>query len=165
VSAPTLRQRVRSAIRMQARADGNATAAKVTLEEATAELGQDVMASAVAWHAFGPPAASGMCDAGERRDALEFLMGVVREMEESGTPAEYRSRFEGAVDTLAHTLPPIMGAKDAGERIGVLVTNLGKLRPPLVPVATVSGRIPIFLEVDVEAARERRQGRRLERAA
>jgi hypothetical protein len=159
MSVPTHRQRIRSAIRGYARANDPASAAKVTLEEAAAELGTPVLASAVAWSAFGPPSASNLCDAGERRDAEEFLMGVLREMEEAGAAPEYRARMESAIDTLAHTLPPIMGAKDAAERLGMLVTNLGKLSPPLVPETVISGRVPVYLAVTVEQAAQRREGR------
>jgi hypothetical protein len=135
MSVPTHRQRIRSAIRGYARANDPASAAKVTLEEAAAELGTPVLASAVAWSAFGPPSASNLCDAGERRDAEEFLQGVLREMEEAGAAPEYRARMESAIDTLAHTLPPIM------------------------PETVISGRVPVYLAVTVEQAAQRREGR------
>jgi hypothetical protein len=60
---------------------------------------------------------------------------------------------------LVNTLPPVMGAKDAAEMLGMAVPNLRKLSPPLEPAEVVSGRIPLFLRSDVEAVARRRAAR------
>jgi hypothetical protein len=167
MTPPTLRQRVRSAIRMFARAEGDGSAALAALEESIAEVGLYAVRQAADYmglqddghNGAGPAPAQASISEMTREDAEGVLRGVLREMQESDGPALYSSRFEDAIETLVNTLPPVMGAKDAAEMLGMAVPNLRKLSPPLEPVEVVSGRIPLFLRSDVEAVARRRAAR------
>jgi hypothetical protein len=58
-------------------------------------------------------------------------------------------------------LPPLLGAAEAADVLGMKATNLKRLSPPLpVARAVISGRIPVYRESDVMAAKERRDARR-----
>lgn len=57
-------------------------------------------------------------------------------------------------------LPPLMGAQEAADVLGMKATNLKRLSPPLPVAAVVSGRIPIYLASDVREAKARRDARR-----
>jgi hypothetical protein len=57
-------------------------------------------------------------------------------------------------------LPPLMGAAEAAAMLGMKTTNLKRLSPPLPVAARISGRLPVYREADVMAARERRDERR-----
>jgi hypothetical protein len=165
VTPPTLRQRVRSAIRMFARAEGDDLAARVTIEEGMAQLGTAsmVMAACDALPVGGQngsqpvPAQATMLEI-TREDAEARLRDLASRMERDGHESE-ADDIRDAIEVLSMTLPPIMGAKDAAEMLGMVTTNLHKLSPPLEPVAVISGRIPVFLRTDVEAVARRRAAR------
>jgi hypothetical protein len=57
-------------------------------------------------------------------------------------------------------LPPLLGAAEAADVLGMKATNLKRLSPPLPVAAVISGRIPVYRESDVMAAKERRDARR-----
>jgi hypothetical protein len=166
VTPPTLRQRVRSAIRMFARAEGDGLAAMVTIEEAVAEIGADTFRSVavdvLALHdgrnGSQPVPAQATVLEITREQAEALLRDVAQNIEEGGDE-RFADDVRDAIEVLSMTLPPIMGAKDAAEMLGMAVPNLRKLSPPLEPVAVVSGRIPLFLRSDVEAVARRRAAR------
>jgi hypothetical protein len=58
------------------------------------------------------------------------------------------------------SVPPLMGAAEAADVLGMKATNLKRLSPPLPVAAVISGRIPVYRESDVMAAKERRDARR-----
>jgi hypothetical protein len=58
------------------------------------------------------------------------------------------------------SLPPLLGAAEAADVLGMKATNLKRLSPPLPVAAVISGRIPVYRESDVMAAKERRDARR-----
>jgi hypothetical protein len=163
MTPPTLRQRVRSAIRMFARAEGDELAARVTIEEGMAQLGTAPMVMAacdalpVGNGAAPVPAQATMAEI-TRGEAEALLHDVARAIEEEGNE-RFADQVRDAIDVLVNTLPPVMGAKDAAEMLGMAVPNLRKLSPPLEPVEVVSGRIPLFLRSDVEAVARRRAAR------
>lgn len=167
MTPPTLRQRVRSAIRMFARAEGDGLAAAATLEEATAELGIDALRQVAidtlglrdGFNGGGPPTPLQATFAEIRRDEAEALLRRVAERIHDDGHREMASQVGEAIDVLAGTLPPIMGAKDAAEMLGMITTNLHKLSPPMEPDAVISGRIPVFLRSKVEAVARRRAAR------
>jgi hypothetical protein len=51
-------------------------------------------------------------------------------------------------------------AAEAADVLGMKATNLKRLSPPLPVAAVISGRIPVYRESDVMAAKERRDARR-----
>jgi cob(I)alamin adenosyltransferase len=53
-----------------------------------------------------------------------------------------------------------MGAAEAADVLGMKATNLKRLSPPLPVAAVISGRIPVYREADVMAAKARRDARR-----
>jgi hypothetical protein len=72
----------------------------------------------------------------------------------------------------ATAVPPLMGAAEAADLLGMQATNLKRLSPPLLPVrdtegnpVIISGRIPAYLRSDVMAAKERRDARDARKAA
>lgn len=58
------------------------------------------------------------------------------------------------------SVPPLMGAAEAADVLGMKATNLKRLSPPLPVAAVISGRIPVYRESDVMAAKARRDERR-----
>jgi hypothetical protein len=60
----------------------------------------------------------------------------------------------------AEMLPPLLGAAEAADVLGMKATNLKRLSPPLPVAAVISGRIPVYRESDVMAAKRRRDARR-----
>jgi hypothetical protein len=164
VTPPTLRQRVRSAIRMFARAEGHGSAALVTLEESIAEVGLLAVQQAASYMGLSeqngaePAVAQASLPELSRDNAEARLRGLASRVERDGHESE-ADDIRDAIEVLALTLPPIMGAKDAAEMLGMVTTNLHKLSPPLEPVAVISGRIPVFLRTDVEAVARRRAAR------
>jgi hypothetical protein len=80
-----------------------------------------------------------------------------------GAPAVRRAIVAlGAIDALnnAQPLPPLLGAAEAADVLGMKATNLKRLSPPLPVAAVISGRIPVYRESDVMAAKGRRDARR-----
>jgi hypothetical protein len=57
-------------------------------------------------------------------------------------------------------LPRLLGAAEAADVLGMKATNLKRLSPPLPVAAVISGRIPVYREADVMAAKARRDARR-----
>jgi alpha-beta hydrolase superfamily lysophospholipase len=57
-------------------------------------------------------------------------------------------------------LPPLLGAQEAADILGMKATNLKRLSPPLPVAAVVSGRIPVYREADVLAKKAERDARR-----
>jgi hypothetical protein len=165
MTPPTLRQRVRSAIRMFARAEGDDVAAWVALSEAVQELGAPSVHRAIV-DLVGRPVGNGAVPVPAQTTTSEITRGeaetllhdVARAIEEEGNE-RFADQVRDAIDVLVNTLPPVMGAKDAAEMLGMAVPNLRKLSPPLEPVEVVSGRIPLFLRSDVEAVARRRAAR------
>jgi hypothetical protein len=82
-----------------------------------------------------------------RDQARKILLGLVAE---SGKDAPIRALQE------MERCPPICGAAEAGEMLGMAATNIKRLSPPLVPVAKLKCG-PIFLVTDVLAAKARRE--------
>lgn len=163
MTPPTLRQRVRSAIRMFARAEGDELAARVTIEEGMAQLGTApmVMAACAALpvgNGAAPVPAQATTPEITRTQAETRLHDLAGRVERDGFEIE-ADAIRDAIDVLVNTLPPVMGAKDAAEMLGMAVPNLRKLSPPLEPAEVVSGRIPLFLRSDVEAVARRRAAR------
>jgi hypothetical protein len=66
----------------------------------------------------------------------------------------------GFVDAKTAPLPPLLGAAEAADVLGMKATNLKRLSPPLPVAAVISGRIPVYREADVMAAKARRDARR-----
>jgi hypothetical protein len=66
----------------------------------------------------------------------------------------------GGLDEPSPDLPPLMGASEAADVLGMKATNLKRLSPPLPVAAVISGRIPVYLVADVMAAKARRDARR-----
>jgi hypothetical protein len=64
-----------------------------------------------------------------------------------------------AMPEVTSALPPLLGAAEAADVLGMVSTNLKRLSPPLPVVAVISGRIPVYLERDVLAAKARRDAR------
>jgi hypothetical protein len=54
---------------------------------------------------------------------------------------------------LSVPLPPLLGAAEAADVLGMKATNLKRLSPPLPVAAVISGRIPVYRESDVMAAK------------
>jgi hypothetical protein len=164
MTPPTLRQRVRSAIRMFARAEGDGSAALVTLEESIAEVGLHAVQQAASYmglseqNGAGPAVAQASLSELTRDNAEARLRDLASRVERDGHESE-ADDIRDAIEVLSMTPPPIMGAKDAAELLEMAVPNLRKLSPPLEPVAVVSGRIPLFLRSDVEAVARRRAAR------
>jgi hypothetical protein len=76
------------------------------------------------------------------------------------------------LDMPERAIPPLMGAAEAADLLGMQATNLKRLSPPLLPVrdtegnpVIISGRIPAYLRSDVMAAKERRDARDARKAA
>lgn len=65
---------------------------------------------------------------------------------------------EGVSKRLA--VPALMGASEAADLLGMFTTNLKRLSPQLTEITRVSnGRIPVYLQAEVMAAKARRNGR------
>lgn len=67
---------------------------------------------------------------------------------------------DGLIPSSSESLPPLMGAAEAADVLGMKATNLKRLSPPLPVAAVISGRIPVYRESDVMAAKQRRDARR-----
>jgi hypothetical protein len=65
-----------------------------------------------------------------------------------------------AMPEITSALPPLLGAAEAADVLGMKATNLKRLSPPLPVAAVISGRIPVYREADVLAAKARRDARR-----
>lgn len=154
MTPPTLRQRVRSAVRMYAKAHGIAAAWEATMDEAVAELGPEPSREPLAANGGG-----GLMGRAEAEDVLRELVGRI---DRDGYSAD-AARVEDALETLLlPVVPPLMGAGEAADVLGMVNTNLKKLRPPLVPVAQFKSG-PVYLASDVLAAKARREGRTMGR--
>jgi hypothetical protein len=64
------------------------------------------------------------------------------------------------LDMPERALPPLLGAAEAADVLGMKATNLKRLSPPLPVAAVISGRIPVYREADVMAAKARRDARK-----
>jgi hypothetical protein len=70
------------------------------------------------------------------------------------------------------SVPPLMGAAEAADLLGMQATNLKRLSPPLLPArdtegnpVIISGRIPAYLRSEVMAAKKRRDAREAAKVA
>jgi hypothetical protein len=150
---------------MFARAEGDEAAARVALSEAVQELGAPSVHQAIV-ALVGRPVGNGSEPVPTQATVLEItredaearLRDLASRVERDGHESE-ADDVRDAIEVLSMTLPPIMGAKDAADMLGMITTNLHKLSPPLEPVAVISGRIPVFLRTDVEAVARRRAAR------
>jgi hypothetical protein len=92
------------------------------------------------------------------------VMAVAETVGVLGTPAMLHGLRE--CDSLVvsapadASLPPLLGAQEAADILGMKATNLKRLSPPLPVAAVVSGRIPVYREADVLAKKAERDARR-----
>jgi hypothetical protein len=78
-----------------------------------------------------------------------------------GPPVQRAIQSVSAIHpTITTPLPTLMGAAEAADVLGMKATNLKRLSPPLPVAAVISGRIPVYRESDVMAAKRRRDARR-----
>lgn len=141
---------------MFGRAHGRAAALAV-IEEAIEELGADAVHMAVMTASSLFTAHNGGVMM-SREEAEDVIRELVSRIDHAGFSAD-AGRVQNALETLLEpVVPPLMGASEAAEILGMANTNLKKLRPPLVPVAQFKSG-PVYLASDVMAARARRERR------
>lgn len=100
-----------------------------------------------------------------RRHAREYGATAAVRLAIGSAVGMYGSRVvageAGAMLDMGHAaLPPLLGASEAADLLGMKATNLKRLSPPLPVAAVISGRIPVYRESDVLDAKRRRDERR-----
>lgn len=156
MTPPTLRQRIRSAVRMYGRENGPRAAALAAIEEAIAEFGGDAVHMAVM--AAGPLFTAYQGAGMSRPEAEDVLRDLIARIDHDGFAAD-AGRVQDALETLLEpVVPPLMGAGEAADALDMVNTNLKKLRPPLVPVERFASG-PVYLASHVMAAKARRERR------
>lgn len=174
MSTPTDQQQIRATLRRAGRTRSAEQVALMAMAEAVDIIG--LAPVTVAAHELLPP------DGGPARGALDLAEGRLRAVESTlrgiGAPTHDEQgarlnangmlvdwlagrRVEGWIgpDPMAD-LPTLLGASEAADLLGMKATNLKRLSPPLPVAAVISGRIPVYRESDVLAAKARRDERR-----